>query len=121
MSTKHRSARRPVVQFELDTDKLVDAIVTKLAPFLAGRVAAERDVVAGESLGEFCASVSISRSKAYKEIAAGKLVARKAGKKVLITSQAKADWLASLPASEIKQSAACGIRRAATRARPSSK
>jgi hypothetical protein len=122
MKTKRR-ATQAVAQVHLDTDKLVDAIVTKLVPFLVGKAEAYRDAVTGQGLDEFCASMGISRSKAKKEIAEGRLKPCKVGRKVLITSQAKADWIASLPAStSIKQSdAAYHIRHAAKSERSGSK
>jgi excisionase family DNA binding protein len=91
------------VQVELDTDKLVDAIVTKLAPLLAGKAAAERSSETAEGLDEFCASVGVGRTKIKREIAEGRLRSVKLGKKVLIPAAEKARWLASLPASAIKQ------------------
>jgi hypothetical protein len=102
MKTKRRPVR-PVLQIELNTEAIVDAIVAKLRPFLTGKAKADRDTVSGEGLEEFCASVGISRTKAKQEIAEGKLDARKVGKKVLITADAKRAWLASLPASVTKQ------------------
>jgi hypothetical protein len=102
MKTKRSSAGR-IVQVELNTDKLADAIVKKLAPFLIGKAKADRDVVFGESLDEACASLGISRTKAKVEIKEGRLKALKAGKKIIITPRAKSDWLASLPASSSKQ------------------
>lgn len=44
-----------------------------------------------------CAKLSISRSTLYEEIAAGRLLAKKAGKKTLIPTQSVKDWLDSLP------------------------
>ena len=40
---------------------------------------------------------SLSRSMVYKEIAAGRLPARKAGSATIITAEDEATWLASLP------------------------
>jgi excisionase family DNA binding protein len=99
-----KSKRRPILQVELDVDKLVDAIVTKLKPFLTGKAAAERSSGAAESLDELCASTGVGKTKALEEIRAGRLDARKLGRKWIIPASAKQRWLASLPASQIKQS-----------------
>jgi hypothetical protein len=100
---KKRRSARPVMHVEFDTDAIVNGVVAKLLPFLTGKAKADRDTVSGEGLDEFCVSVGISRTKAKQQIAEGKLDARKVGKKVLITAEAKRAWLASLPASAIKQ------------------
>ena len=42
--------------------------------------------------------LGISRSKAYEEIAAGRLIARKCGSRTLITYASAQAWLTSLPA-----------------------
>jgi excisionase family DNA binding protein len=98
-----KTKRRSILQVELDTDKLVDAIVTKLAPLLTGKAAAERTTETAEGLDEFCESVGVSRTKAREEIREGRLRAVKLGRKVLIPTAEKARWLASLPASKLKQ------------------
>jgi hypothetical protein len=41
--------------------------------------------------------LGISRSKAYEEIAAGRLIARKCGARTLITFASAQEWLDSLP------------------------
>jgi excisionase family DNA binding protein len=46
---------------------------------------------------EACASLSISRSKLYEEVAAGRLKALKAGSRTLIPTTSIDDWLKSLP------------------------
>lgn len=45
-----------------------------------------------------CAKLSISRSTLYEEIAAGRLTAKKAGKKTLIPTSSALAWLNNLPA-----------------------
>lgn len=45
-----------------------------------------------------CATLSISRTTLYEEIAAGRLTAKKAGKKTLIPTSAALAWLNNLPA-----------------------
>ena len=49
-------------------------------------------------VSEACASLSISRSKLYEELAAGRLKAVKAGSRTLIPVASIIDWLNSLPA-----------------------
>lgn len=49
------------------------------------------------AISAFCARYSICRTKAYQEIAAGRLRAVKAGRKTLITVEAAEAWLAQLP------------------------
>ena len=46
---------------------------------------------------EACVSLSISRSKLYEEVAAGRLKALKAGGRTLIPPKSIDDWLNSLP------------------------
>ncbi|MGY2733638.1 helix-turn-helix domain-containing protein [Sphingomonas sp. UYP23] len=41
--------------------------------------------------------LSICRAQLYKEIAAGRIVARKAGKRTLIERSEQARWLSALP------------------------
>jgi excisionase family DNA binding protein len=50
------------------------------------------------SVAEFCRRYGIGRTKAYAEIAAGRLGAVKVGQRTLITDDAAEAWLASLPA-----------------------
>lgn len=49
------------------------------------------------SLDEFCAWVSIGRSKVYSEVRAGRLVLRKIGRKSVITVADAEAWLEQLP------------------------
>jgi predicted site-specific integrase-resolvase len=49
------------------------------------------------SLDEFCAANSVSRATAYREIEAGRLEARKVGRKTIVTKEAARHWLKSLP------------------------
>ena len=49
------------------------------------------------SVGRFAAMHGISRAQAYKEIAAGRLTARKVGTRTIITSEDAARWRRSLP------------------------
>ena len=48
-------------------------------------------------VNEACASLSISRSKLYEELSAGRLRAVKAGARTLIPVEAADAWLRSLP------------------------
>lgn len=50
------------------------------------------------SVSDACASLSISRSKLYEELAAGRLRAVKAGHRTLIPLASAQAWLDSLPA-----------------------
>ncbi len=49
------------------------------------------------NLNDFCKAVGIGRTKAYEEIKAGRLEARKAGRRTLITAEAARAWLNALP------------------------
>ena len=49
------------------------------------------------SRAEFFARNNVGKDRFYAEIAAGRLIARKSGKKVLISADDEAAWLASLP------------------------
>jgi excisionase family DNA binding protein len=48
-------------------------------------------------INEFCQIYPISRAQAYKEIAAGRLKAKKVGSATLIPKDAADEWLRSLP------------------------
>ena len=50
------------------------------------------------SLHVFCETYGIGRTKAYEEINAGRLKARKAGKRTIITEDDAEEWLSLLPA-----------------------
>jgi excisionase family DNA binding protein len=49
------------------------------------------------SVNETCVSLSISRSKLYEEVAAGRLRALKAGSRTLIPVASIDAWLSNLP------------------------
>jgi Helix-turn-helix domain len=50
------------------------------------------------SIDGFCKGYGIGRTKAYEEINAGRLKARKAGRRTIITADDAEDWLSRLPA-----------------------
>jgi hypothetical protein len=50
------------------------------------------------SIDGFCKAYGIGRTKAYEEINAGRLKARKAGKRTIITEDDAEEWLSLLPA-----------------------
>ena len=50
------------------------------------------------SIPEFCAWARVSRTTAFKEVAAGRLKARRIGRKSLVTLDAARAWVNSLPA-----------------------
>lgn len=50
------------------------------------------------SVAEFCAAFSIGRTAVYEEMKAGRLQARKCGRRTLIPRSEAERWLASLPA-----------------------
>jgi len=52
------------------------------------------------SIDGFCKGYGIGRTKAYEEINAGRLKARKAGRRTVITADDAEDWLSRLPALE---------------------
>jgi excisionase family DNA binding protein len=52
------------------------------------------------SIDEFCRDYGVGRSTAYEELNAGRLRARKCGKRTIITTDAAEDWLHALPALE---------------------
>jgi excisionase family DNA binding protein len=55
------------------------------------------------SVEEFCRRYSIGRTKAYQELGAGRLRARKVGKRTLITEDDAEAWLSRLPALEAQR------------------
>jgi hypothetical protein len=55
----------------------------------------ERD--GADSVERFAAKHAISRSQAYLEIAAGRLIARKVGSRTIITREDAATWRRALP------------------------
>jgi predicted DNA-binding transcriptional regulator AlpA len=60
---------------------------------------------AGYSINEFCQDYGYGRSTAYRAIAEGRLVARKAGGRTILLASDIAAWRDSLPAIEPKASA----------------
>jgi excisionase family DNA binding protein len=58
---------------------------------------AEGNQVLAMRVPEACASLSISKSKLYLEVAAGRLRAVKCGSRTLIPVEAADAWLRSLP------------------------
>jgi hypothetical protein len=50
------------------------------------------------SLREFCGTYAIGRTKALEEIEAQRLLARRLGRKILISTIDAEDWAAALPA-----------------------
>lgn len=51
---------------------------------------------------QFCNSYGIGQTKFYEEVSAGRLEARRSGRRVLVTREAAAAWLSSLPKVEPK-------------------
>jgi hypothetical protein len=51
----------------------------------------------GYSIPVFCETYDVCRSKAYEEIAAGRLKARKAGRRTIIAAEDAEDWFSQLP------------------------
>jgi hypothetical protein len=49
------------------------------------------------SISAFCEIYDIGRTKAYEEINAGRLKARKAGRRTIITADDAEEWLGRLP------------------------
>jgi hypothetical protein len=58
------------------------------------------------SLAEFCERYSIGRTKAYEELHAGRLRARKCGTRTIITEDEAEDWLQRLPKASRSKTAA---------------
>ena len=54
-------------------------------------------MVKAQTVNQFLATVPIGRTKLYEEIAAGRLVAVKVGKRTLIRAEDAEAWLKSLP------------------------
>ncbi len=52
---------------------------------------------------DFCAWASISRAHFYREVNAGRLIMRKAGRKSVVTMADARVWLASLPVAQIRE------------------
>jgi hypothetical protein len=49
------------------------------------------------SLRDFCKKYGVGRTKTYGEIKAGRLKARKAGRRTIITDDDAEEWLSNLP------------------------
>lgn len=49
------------------------------------------------SIRAFCDTYDIGRTKAYEEINAGRLKARKAGRRTIVTADDAEQWLSCLP------------------------
>jgi excisionase family DNA binding protein len=58
------------------------------------------------SVVEFCHTYGIGRTTAYAEIREGRLRARKAGRRTIITEDDGEAWLSSLPTAPAGQAAA---------------
>jgi len=52
---------------------------------------------ASKSPADFCTSHSLSRATFHRLVAAGKLEARKIGRRTIVTADAERAWLESLP------------------------
>jgi hypothetical protein len=57
----------------------------------------ESKIAGASRVEDWAARHGISRAQAYKEIAAGRLVARKVGVRTIITDEDAADWRRALP------------------------
>lgn len=57
------------------------------------------------SVDEFCAWVSIGRSKFYREVSSGRIQLRKIGRKSVVTMADAQMWLASLPTVQVARAA----------------
>jgi hypothetical protein len=55
----------------------------------------------GMSIRAFCETYGVGRTKAYEEIKAGRLKAKKAGRRTIVGDDAAEEWLRSLP--ELKE------------------
>jgi hypothetical protein len=53
--------------------------------------------IAAHSLSDFCERYGVGRTKAYDEIKAGRLKARKNGRSTIISDDDAKAWLANLP------------------------
>jgi excisionase family DNA binding protein len=62
-----------------------------------------RDRQRAMSIAEFCRAYNVGRTTAYQEIKAGRLRARKCGKRTIITEDDAENWLNHLPAIEVEQ------------------
>jgi hypothetical protein len=66
-------------------------------PNISDRERQRRAAKRAMSLQDFCQSYDIGRTKAYEEINQGRLKARKAGRRTIITADDAEDWLSRLP------------------------
>jgi hypothetical protein len=67
-------------------------------PNISDRERERRSWQRAMSLRVFCERYGLGRTRAYEEIAAGRLTARKAGRRTIITADDAEDWLSRLPA-----------------------
>jgi hypothetical protein len=92
--------RRPVFQFEVDEDRIVDFVVTKLLaklrPLLAGKAKLEASAPDMQTLDAFCQANGISKTFAREQIRAGKLKIKKAGKSTMVAREDAEAWRAGL-------------------------
>jgi hypothetical protein len=66
-------------------------------PKISERERQRRTLQRAMSLREFCATYSVGRTSAYSEIRSGRLRARKAGRRTIISTDDAEDWLSRLP------------------------
>src|SRR5215471_18728081 len=94
------SKRRPVFQFEVDENRIIDGVVNKLLarlrPLLAGKAKAEPSAPDMQTLEAFCQSNGLGKSFVRKEIREGRLRVRKAGKLTMIAREDAEAWRAGL-------------------------
>jgi hypothetical protein len=99
-----KTKRRPVFSFEIDEDRMVESIaskvvakvIAKLALF-TGKAKLEADAPAMRPFPVFCEANGISQTYGRGEIRAGRLRVRKCGKLTMVTAEDERAWRASLP------------------------
>ena len=69
----------------------------KLQLLAVDRIPSEDTPIRAFALLDFCTRYGISRSTAFREMRAGRLTARKLGKKLLIREEDAEAWLAAIP------------------------
>ena len=57
------------------------------------------------SIEDFCDRYGIGRTQAYEEVKAGRLKAKKVGRRTIVPDEAGQEWLASLPSAATEKAA----------------
>jgi hypothetical protein len=100
LAVKRSNARPPLVLQGSAEEELAEQALAPTVPQRRGSLALQHSSPQpkrGLSVYQFCEIYDICRAKAYQEIAAGRLVACKIGRRTVVSTDDAEDWFAALP------------------------